>query len=46
MQWRGLRYQAIEVARCLDLGLTESPFMPLDESIAIMETMETVLTYL
>jgi predicted dehydrogenase len=46
MQWRGLRYQAIEVARCLDLGLTESPSMPLDESIAIMETMETVLTYL
>jgi predicted dehydrogenase len=46
MQWRGLRYQAIEVARCLNLGLTESPAMPLDESIAIMETMETVLTYL
>jgi predicted dehydrogenase len=46
MQWRGLRYQAIEVARCLELGLTESPGMPLDESISIMETMETVLTYL
>ncbi len=46
MRWRGLRYQAIEVARCLELGLTESPGMPLDESISIMETMETVLTYL
>ena len=39
----GLRHQADEVARCLDEGLLESPIMPLDESIAIMETMDTVL---
>lgn len=40
---RGLRHQADEVARCLRDGLLESPIMPLDESIAIMETMDTVL---
>ncbi len=36
---RGLRFQAVEVARCLEAGLRESPVMPLDETIAIMETM-------
>jgi predicted dehydrogenase len=40
---RGLRHQADEVARRLAAGDTESPLMPLDESIAIMETMDTVL---
>ncbi|HEY1775536.1 MAG TPA: Gfo/Idh/MocA family oxidoreductase [Solirubrobacteraceae bacterium] len=40
---RGLRFEADEVARCLRDGLLESPLMPLQESIAIMETMETVL---
>ena len=39
----GLHYEAEEVARCLRAGLLESPLMPLDESIAIMETMDTVL---
>ena len=43
---RGLRFQAIEVARCLRAGLLESPVMPLDESIAIMETMERVMAAL
>jgi predicted dehydrogenase len=38
----GLRYQAAEVARCLRAGLLESPGMPLDESIQIMETMDEV----
>jgi len=28
--------------RCLDAGETESPIMPLDESIAIMDTMDRV----
>jgi predicted dehydrogenase len=45
-QGRGLHYQASEVARCIDEGRLESPKMPLDESIAIMDTMEKVLTYL
>jgi predicted dehydrogenase len=40
---KGLHYEADEVARCLRAGLLESPLMPLDESIAIMETMDTVL---
>ena len=40
---RGLRYQAAEVARCLALGLLESPVMPLDETVSIMETMERVI---
>ena len=41
---RGLHYEAAEVARCIEEGLPESPMMPLDESISIMETMEQVLS--
>ena len=40
---RGLHHQADEVARRLAAGDTESPLMPLDETIAIMETMDAVL---
>jgi predicted dehydrogenase len=43
---RGLHYQALEVARCLREGLTESPLMPLDESVTIMETIDRVLSFL
>jgi predicted dehydrogenase len=39
----GLRYEADEVARCLESGLLESPLMPLDETVSIMETMDTVI---
>jgi predicted dehydrogenase len=39
---RGLRHQADAVARLLAAGEVESPLMPLDESIAIMETMDAV----
>ena len=38
-----LRYEADEVARCLEAGLLESPYMPLDETVAIMETMDEIL---
>jgi predicted dehydrogenase len=38
----GYQYEAIEVARCIREGLLESPVMPLDESISIMETMDTL----
>jgi predicted dehydrogenase len=38
----GLRYQAAEVGRCLRAGLTESPVMPLDETLAIMETLDAI----
>jgi len=43
---RGLHYQAQEVARCLSEGVTESLLMPLDESVAIMDTMDRVLSFL
>jgi predicted dehydrogenase len=39
---RGLFHQADEVARRLSAGELESPLMPLDETVAIMETMDTV----
>ena len=39
----GIRHEADEVARCLREGLLESPLMPLDETISIMETMDEVL---
>jgi predicted dehydrogenase len=38
----GYNYQAAEVGRCLRAGLTESPAMTLDESLAIMRTMDAV----
>jgi predicted dehydrogenase len=40
---RGLRHQADEVARRLTAGNLESPLMPLEETISIMATMDTVL---
>jgi predicted dehydrogenase len=38
----GLREQAAEVGRCLAAGLKESPLMPLDETVAIMGTLDEV----
>ncbi|QFG26624.1 Gfo/Idh/MocA family protein [Actinomadura sp. WMMB 499] len=38
----GFTYQAEEVARCLRAGLTESPLMPLDETIAILRTLDEI----
>ena len=38
----GLHLEASEVARCVAAGETQSPLMPLDESIAIMDTLDTV----
>lgn len=38
----GYVYQAQEVIRCLDAGLLESPVMPLDESLAIMQTLDSL----
>ncbi len=37
-----LNYEAEEVMRCLVLGLKESPFMPLEESVQIMEIMDQI----
>ncbi|MNP84790.1 hypothetical protein D3C76_1842510 [compost metagenome] len=38
----GYAYEADEVNRCLAAGLTESPVMPLDESIEIMKLLDAV----
>ena len=38
----GYQYEAIEVGRCLRAGLLESPVMPLDETITIMETLDAL----
>lgn len=42
----GYTYQAAEVARCLRAGELESPLMPLDETVAIMRTLDRVRTQL
>jgi predicted dehydrogenase len=39
---RGMEHEAIEVGRCLREGLTESPVMPLAETLAVMQTMDEV----
>jgi predicted dehydrogenase len=40
---RGLYHQADEVARLLAAGATESPLLPLAETVAVMATMDAVL---
>src|SRR3954453_1578512 len=39
----GLRHEADDTPRCIAEGLLESPLMPLDETVSIMETMDAVL---
>ncbi|WP_121195209.1 Gfo/Idh/MocA family protein [Motilibacter peucedani] len=38
----GLRHQAAEVGRCLASGAPESELLPLDETVAIMRTLDEV----
>lgn len=38
----GYNYEAAEVMRCMRAGLLESPVMPLDESYALMKTMDGI----
>ena len=38
----GLRFQVEEVHRCLGAGLTESPVMSLDESVAIAGVLDAI----
>jgi len=38
----GFNYEAAHVAECLRAGKTESDIMPLDESLAIMRTLDTL----
>ena len=42
----GYRYEALEVQRCLRAGLGESPQMPLEETLAIMETLDEIRSQL
>ena len=38
----GMRFEAAEVGRCVREGRTESPLLPLDETVSIMETLDEV----
>jgi hypothetical protein len=38
----GLAHEAIEVVRCLRTGETESPLVPLDETVALMGLMDRI----
>lgn len=42
-QGRGLHYEASHVAQCIRAGLTESPVMPLEETVAILRTMIQII---
>jgi hypothetical protein len=35
-------YEAAEVMRCLEAGKTESDVMPLDETLSVMRTMDSI----
>lgn len=39
---KGYEYEAEEVGRCILAGETESPLMPLDESLKVMEQLDTM----
>ena len=39
---RGMHHEAEEAMRCIRAGERESPLMPLDETVAIMETLDTM----
>lgn len=41
-QAEGFEFELIEVERCLCEGLKESPTMPLDESVSIIETIDRI----
>ena len=38
----GYQFEAIEAARCIGAGQTESETMPLDETVRIMQTMDEI----
>jgi len=38
----GFRYEASEVMRCLAAGEKESPVMPLDETVAVLDAMDEI----
>jgi hypothetical protein len=38
----GLAHEALEVVRCLRNGETESPLVPLDETVSLMRLMDSI----
>ena len=42
----GMHYEADEIMRCLRAGNIESPLMPLEESVRIMETLDSIRSQL
>jgi hypothetical protein len=38
----GLAHEALEVVRCLRNGETESPLVPLDDTVALMRQMDRI----
>jgi predicted dehydrogenase len=38
----GYQHEAAEVTRCIRAGLLESPIMPLDETVAILQSMDSL----
>jgi len=42
LRGNGMGYEAEEVMRCLRAGLTESPLIPLDDTLAIMRTLDNI----
>jgi len=42
LEGNGYNYQAVEVMNCLRAGKTESETMPLDETVALMEIMDSI----
>jgi predicted dehydrogenase len=41
-QAKGMRFEAAEAARCIRAGLLESPLLPLDETVAVLGTLDEV----
>ena len=39
---RGMQHQAVHLEECLRAGLLDSPILPIDESISIMQTMDAI----
>ncbi len=42
IQGNGYHYEAAEAMRCVRAGLAESPLMPLDETLRIMQCVDTI----
>lgn len=42
IEGQGLKYQAVEVMRCISEGLMESPVMPHRETLALAHTMDAI----